>query len=133
MVESNMKHHVSKLGLMGDGIEDRIARLSTKTSSYVKISVHAATEYKLCTTDPQGEDGDTWAVISSTFLQTFRISGDRIVRGEEIVRVHVSECPELVTTADHSHSQLTIEEQTLSPSSMRRTLGRIVRNRAETG
>ena len=96
MVEQSMTKHVKKLGLPCDNLEDRIARMSAKTSSRVKISVKACTEYRLCTTDPQGDDSDTWAIIDASFLQTFRIIGDRIVRGEEIVRVQVTDCSELV-------------------------------------
>ena len=96
MVEQSMTKHVKKLGLPCDNLEDRIARMSAKTSSRVKISVKACTEYRLCTTDPQGDDSDTWATIDASFLQTFRIIGDRIVRGEEIVRVQVTDCSELV-------------------------------------
>ena len=126
MIELLMKNHVARLGLTSDGLDDRIARLSAKTSSNVKISVQAATEYKICTTDPQGDDGDTWAVVSATFLQTFRITGDRIVRGEEIVRVLVTECPG-VTSLQHE-----MAGDSLSPTSARRSLGRMVRSRAET-
>ena len=125
-VELSMKKHVARLGLTSDGMEERIAHLSAKAIPNVKISVEAATEYKICTIDPQGDDGDTWAVISATFLQTFRIIGDRIVRGEEIVRVSVSECPGISGLEEE-----TVEE-VLSPTSARRSLGRMARNRAET-
>ena len=124
VVELSMKNHIARLGLTSDGLEERIARLAAKASSNVKISVQAATEYKICTVNPQGDDSDTWAVISATFLQTFRISGDRIVRGEEIVRLHVSDC---IAGSEKENA-----EDTLSPTSARRSLGRMVRNRAET-
>ena len=94
-LEQSMKTHIERLGLASEGMDDRLGRLSAKTSSQVKISAEAMSEYKVCTLDPQGDETDTWCVLSATFMQTFRASGDRIVRGEEIVRVHVTECPGL--------------------------------------
>ena len=128
-VENSMKTHVANLELEIDDMDERMARLSANKSSIVKISVEASTEYKICTLDPQGDDGDTWATISSTFLQKFIISGGRIVRGEEIVRVHVSDCP-LVIDFSQALDNPSAAEGTLSPSSARRSLG--LRARART-
>lgn len=127
-VENSMKAHVANLELAIDDMDERMARLSANKSSSVKISVEASTEYKICTLDPQGDDGDTWATISSTFLQKFIISGGRIVRGEEIVRVHVSECP-LVVDFSQALDNPSGAEETISPASARRVLGLRVRAR----
>lgn len=118
LVEQAMKNHIERLGIVSEDLEERMVRLSAKTSSKVKISVQAMTEYKLCTTDPQGDDGDTWATVSAPFLQTFRITGDRIVRGEEIVRVQVTDCSDLIDPAGSMDNQ---DELVTSP---RRKLGR---------
>ena len=126
-VQSSMAKHVARLGLARDGLEERLASLSAKPSSNLKISVTAATEYKLCTTDPQGDDSDTWALVRATFLQVFRISGDRIVRGKEIVRIEVSHCAGLDGT-----EQTGAEDNTLSPTSGRLSLVRRGRLRVET-
>lgn len=106
MIEEAMKGHVERLGLdIGDGgIEERIVRLSAKASSRLKISVQASSEFKICTTDPQGDDGDTWAIMSTTFLQTFRISGDRILRGEETVRFQVTDCQDVIDIDENPDS-----------------------------
>lgn len=86
-IESAMKNHVASLGLDSDDVEDRLARFSARAFSRVLISVEAYTEYNVCTIDPQGDEGDTWATLNATFLQRFRITGGRIVRGEEIVQL----------------------------------------------
>ena len=88
----SMKEHVSNLELVIDDLDERLERLGANKSSTVKVSVEAKTEYTICTTDPQGDGEDNWATINSTFLQSFNISAGRILRGEEIVRLHVSEC-----------------------------------------
>jgi hypothetical protein len=123
MVEQSMRNHVERLGLACDDVDERIARFSAKTSSRVKVSVQASSEYKICTTDPQGDDGDTWATLSATFLQTFRISGDRIIRGEELVRIQVIDCPDLIGFAE----TLNTLEAISSPNSPRRVIGRRMR------
>jgi hypothetical protein len=87
-----MKEHVSNLSLVIEDLDERLERLGANKSSAVRVSVEARTEYSICTTDPQGDGEDNWATISSTFLQSFSISAGRILRGEEIVRLHVSEC-----------------------------------------
>jgi hypothetical protein len=116
MVEQSMKTHVERLGLACDDIEERLAQLSAKTSSRVKISAQASTEYKVCTTDPQGDNGDIWATINATFMQTFRTSGDRIIRGEEIVRIQVTDCPDATDFA----GVLDSPDELVSPMSARR-------------
>jgi hypothetical protein len=94
LIEVSMKRHVEYLGfdLNDGGIEERIARLSAKASSRIKISVRASSEFKIVTMNPQGDNTDTWATISASFLQNFLISGDRIVRGEETVKFQVKDC-----------------------------------------
>ena len=99
MIEQAMKTHLATLGLDSNNIEDRLVRLSAKKFSRVRISANASTEYKICNNDPQGDDGDTWATLTATFLQRFRITGGRIVCGEEIVRVGVSGCSEIAESA----------------------------------
>lgn len=66
-----------------------------RARSTVEISVEASAVYKICTTDPQGEEReDTWAMLQTRFLQNFRLSGGpngRIMRGEEIVQMNFME------------------------------------------
>lgn len=97
-IEESMKRHVERLGLDidDDGVEERIARLSAKASSQVRVSVLGSSEFKIVTMDPQGDDTDTWATIGAAFGQSFRITGDRIVRGEETVKFIVTDCTDAV-------------------------------------
>eukprot|EP00934_Nitzschia_sp_Nitz4_P005241 Nitzschia sp. Nitz4//scaffold58_size112336//105399//107519//NITZ4_004052-RA/size112336-processed-gene-0.96-mRNA-1//-1//CDS//3329555046//5231//frame0 len=90
----------SQVGVWKDELDERIARFSAKNTSRVRISVSARTEYNLVTTDPQGDGSDVWATISATFLQRFRITGERIVRGEELVRIEVVDCPDPINFAE---------------------------------
>jgi hypothetical protein len=115
LVEQAMKNHLAVLGLTADDAEDRLARLSARTFSRLRISVQASTEYNVSTIDPQGDDTDRWATLRATYLQRFRITGGAIVRGEEIVQVGVSECPD----ADNLENNNTGMEgdEILSPSS----------------
>jgi hypothetical protein len=92
LIQETMRKHAAQIGVSSEEFDERVARFSAKINSHVKVSVHASTEYNICTTDPQGDGTDEWATVSSIFLQTFRISGDRIARGEEVVRVHVTTC-----------------------------------------
>jgi hypothetical protein len=105
--------HALKVGLDAALVEKRLKNLEHRATCGVRVSVSACTEYKVCTTDPQGDDDqDTWAMIQSHFLQSFRISGGsagRIMRGEEIVRFSVLNC---LDPAPNSG-----KEGTLSPSS----------------
>lgn len=94
-----------------------------KKFSRLRISAQASTEYKLCTNDPQGDDGDTWATLTATFLQRFRITGGRIVRGEEIVRVSVAECSEVVDKTENIYENDPNLEVDAPTSSPRRKLG----------
>jgi hypothetical protein len=114
-IESAMKNHVAALGLGSEDVEDRLARLSARTCSRVLISVEACTEYNVCTIDPQGDEGDTWATLNATFLQRFRITGGRIVRGEEIVQ--------LVGHAGAITDEITDDAAQVQPRSLRK-LGR---------
>lgn len=119
IVEESMKGHAKQIGVTREEFDERVARYSAKNNSRVKVSVQASSEYNICTTDPQGDGGDTWGTLSATFLQTFRISGDRIARGEELVRVEVIKCPEPVTFSQ----ALNFPGDIASPSSPRKKLG----------
>eukprot|EP00980_Cylindrotheca_fusiformis_P018819 scaffold6276_cov138-Cylindrotheca_fusiformis.AAC.6 len=101
-IEESMKRHIKRLGLDLDdeGVEERIARLSAKASSQVRISVQGSSEFKIVTMDPQGDDTDTWATIGACFGQNFRITGDRIVRGEETVKFLVTDCLDAIDFSD---------------------------------
>jgi hypothetical protein len=103
------KDHAADLGLDPDAIESRFSMYARKKTSTLVVSVQASTEYKLCTTDPQGDDSDTWAILRTTFQQDFRIttgSHGRIMRGEELVHVSVVDgsvdCIEMVEEAPES-------------------------------
>jgi len=123
IIEQAMKNHLSNIGLDSNDTDDRLARLSAKKYSRVRISVQASAEYKICTNDPQGDDGDTWAVLTATFLQRFRITSGRIVCGEEIVRVGVSECSEIVESVHDTVDNNQSSEGDGPPYSPRRKLG----------
>jgi hypothetical protein len=116
-ISDAMYNHARRLGLEEHEVEDTLARLSAGSFSRVAISVKASTEYKICTTDPQGEESDTWATLTATFLQVFRITGGRIVRGEEMVQVGLS---------DLSQSLASVSRQGKidAPTTPRRKLGR---------
>ena len=94
--EAALKEHVANLGLDLDSLEERLAAYASQQSAWVKASIEASTVYKICTLDPEGDENeDTWAVVDATFLQEFRVTGGpnpRIMRGEEVVRVDVSQC-----------------------------------------
>ena len=89
--EQAMECHATALGMDLDKVRERLLQLSRKVSPSVRVSVEASTDYKISTTDPEGDDQlDTWARVRTTFQQTFRLSGGpggRILRGEEVVRV----------------------------------------------
>jgi hypothetical protein len=97
------KDHAAGLGLDPDAIESRISMYARKKTSILVVSVEASTEYKVCTIDPQGDESeDTWAVLRTTFLQNFRITGGshgRIERGEELVHVSVVDCIDMLEDA----------------------------------
>jgi PH domain len=104
--------HAVKLKLDPELVQKRLMNLELRATCGVRVSVSACTEYKVCTTNPQGdEDQDTWAVIQAHFLQAFRIYGGatgRIMRGEEVVRFSVLNCldpsPHLATEGPLSPS-----------------------------
>jgi PH domain len=118
--------HAAKLKLDRQLVEKRLLNLELRSTCGVRVSVSACTEYKVCTTNPQGDDEqDTWAIIQAHFLQAFRISGgstSRIMRGEEVVRFSVVNCLE--------PSPYQVSEGVLSPTtSMRARINRrIFRN-----
>lgn len=89
-IEDSMKRHMEQLNMEEDQLEECITRFSAKASARMKITASVSSEFSIVTMDPQGDDSDTWATISATFGQSFRLDGDRIVRGEETVRFHVS-------------------------------------------
>lgn len=99
IAQASTLEYAASLGMEGEFVVKRLERMSRRTSSAVRISLRACTEYKICTTDPQGvDDLDTWAVIRTHFLQTLRVTGGpngRISRGEETVRISVVDCLEL--------------------------------------
>mmetsp|Transcript_48133 Transcript_48133/g.72779 ORF Transcript_48133/g.72779 Transcript_48133/m.72779 type:complete len:938 (-) Transcript_48133:79-2892(-) len=70
---------------------ERMKIKSGRARSTVEILVRASAMYKICTTDPQGdEEEDTWVMLQTSFLQKFRLSGGpngRIMRGEEVVQL----------------------------------------------
>lgn len=101
--EASLKEHVANLGLDCDALEERLAVYASQSSATVKVTIQAGTVYKICTLDPQGDEiEDTWATVDATFLQDFRVTGGsnaRIIRGEEIVRVDVSQCNALLPSS----------------------------------
>jgi len=101
MIEQAMKTHLTTLNLDSTDIEERLARLSAKTISRIRISAYATQEYSVCTKDPQGFDEDTWATLTATFLQRFRITCGRIVCGEEIVQVGISGSSDIIEDGDN--------------------------------
>ncbi|MGK3737018.1 MAG: hypothetical protein ACI8RD_005124 [Bacillariaceae sp.] len=121
-IEQAMTTHLATLGLVPTDIEERLARLSARTFSRVRISAHASTEYNVCTNDPQGFDGDTWATLTATFLQRFRITCGRIVSGEEIVQVGVSECSVITEDGDKFCDDNQGDQVDIAPMSPRRKL-----------
>jgi PH domain len=96
LAETALREHVANLGLDFKALEGRLAVYAKQTATTVKVAIEAGTVYKVCTLDPEGDESqDIWAVIEATFLQDFRVSGGpngRIIRGEEIVRVDVTQC-----------------------------------------
>jgi hypothetical protein len=130
-IEESMKRHVERLGLDidDDDVEERIARLSAKASSQIKISVRGSSEFKIVTMDPQGDDTDTWATISAAFGQSFRITGDRIVRGEETVKFRVTDCSDAIAFSDALDMTDSFESKTPRRSIMKIRRGKNNDNR----
>lgn len=126
LIEQAMRTHAKRLGLEDEEVEDTMARLSARSLSRVMISVQASTEYNICTTDPQGDDGDTWATLTATFLQRFRITGGRIVRGEEMVQIGATACTDYSMLEGHGK----VEGNIMSPITTRRKLGGLRRSSA---
>jgi hypothetical protein len=94
--EEAAEKHAVALGMDVDKVRARLANLSRKASPSVRVSVEASTEYKVSTLDPEGdEEKDIWAVVRTSFHQSFRLTGGpggRIMRGEEVVRVTFLRC-----------------------------------------
>ncbi|KAL7518932.1 hypothetical protein ACHAWX_003728 [Stephanocyclus meneghinianus] len=67
--------------------------LLRNTPPSVDVEINVSAEYKVVTVDPQGDDADdTWAIIRTTFIQKFRLSGGsrgRISRGDEVVMIEL--------------------------------------------
>lgn len=60
--EKSLRDHAPSLGLDSEAIERLLAMYARTSCATVKVSVEASTEYKICTTDPQGDEReDTWA------------------------------------------------------------------------
>ena len=116
VIEETMRKHASQIGVSSEEFDERVARFSAKNSLHVKVSVQASTEYNVCTTDPQGDGTDEWATVRATFLQTFRINGDRIARGEELVRVQLTTCLDPLVFPG-------TEKSAATPNSPRKKLG----------
>jgi hypothetical protein len=95
LAEQSTKDHAAKLGLDEEIVENCLALFSRRATASMVISIRALTEYKVCTLDPTGdEEADSWAKIRAYFLQSFRLGGGasgRIMRGEEIVRISISD------------------------------------------
>jgi hypothetical protein len=107
-VQFSTLEHAANLGLNDDVVHSRLERICRRAGSAVRISLRASTEYKICTTDPQGdEELDNWATVRADFLQTLRLTGGphgRITRCEEVVCVTVVDCipvlPPITTTTE---------------------------------
>jgi len=124
----SLKNHATNLGLDPELVENRLAAYARRDATAMVISVRACTEYKVCTTDPQGDEReDTWATIRAHFLQSFRVNGGpngRILRGEEIVRLAVTDCIEMGLETDDVQEDV--------PSSPRRSKDRRIFRRFST-
>ena len=94
LAEQATLEHATALGFDLSYVEERLAMYAKRTTSSAKVSIHARTEYNICTTDPQGDESeDTWATLQTDFMQTFRIIGGpngRMIRGEEFVRISLA-------------------------------------------
>ena len=94
--EQATESHALALGMDIEKIRERLSNLSRKVSPSVCVSVEASTDYKVSTTDPDGDDEvDTWALVRTSFQQSFRLTGGpggRILRGEEVVKVTILRC-----------------------------------------
>jgi len=114
--------HALKVDMDRDYVMNRLANVSQRATSAIRVSVNACTEYNVCTTDPQGDESqDKWGVIQAHFLQAFKITGGpngRIMRGEEIVRLSVVDC------IGSDSAQANAEGGPISPTSMRARLNR---------
>eukprot|EP00804_Cyclotella_cryptica_P005526 CCRYP_003035-RB/>CCRYP_003035-RB protein AED:0.08 eAED:0.08 QI:977/1/1/1/0/0.33/3/22/479 len=67
--------------------------LSRNPPPAVDVEINVTAEYKVVTVDPQGDESDdTWAIIRTTFIQKFSLSGGsrgRISRGDDIVMLEL--------------------------------------------
>lgn len=121
------RDHATKLGLSDDRIENHIAKFQKKKTCSIRISIRASTDYNICTTDPQGDEEDTWATVRGHFVQNFRVSGGpngRITRGEVTVKISIMEC---LNAAEQPEGQET-SESPQSPGRRNRRNLRISRN-----
>ena len=120
--EQATENHAAALGMDLEKVRERLANLSRKASPSVRVSVEASTEYKVSTTDPQGHDSqDTWAVVRTSFQQSFRLTGGpggRIMRGEEVVRVVIVRCQ------TEENEQQEVNEPPISPRRKKKNLFR---------
>jgi hypothetical protein len=118
LAEQSTKDHAAKLGMDEEIVENRLALFSRRATASMVISIRALTEYKVCTLDPTGdEQEDSWATIRAHFLQSFRLGGGangRIMRGEEIVRISISDS--VANRQDSPDHHAVIEQDPISPS-----------------
>lgn len=64
--------------------------IPTRVQIGVHITVSVSNEYKVCTTDPDGEDDDVWAVVEGVFEQGYWLEkGEEVIRGEETVKINL--------------------------------------------
>lgn len=122
--EQATRDHAGRLGIDSETLESRLSTYTRRATSAVSVAVNASTDYKICTLDPTGDESlDTWAHLTAHFGQSFRVTGGpngRIIRGEETVRVLVTQCsestPEVAATTDGP----------VSPTSMRGRMNRTI-------
>jgi PH domain len=114
LAEQVMEVHGRNLGISMDKVKERLALRSRKTSSAVRVFIQAVTDYKICTTDPDGDEQlDTWGYVRTQFQQSFRLSGGPsgfISRGEEIVLVTVMDCVDLGVVQGGEDAQQTLQQ-----------------------
>lgn len=123
LAEQSTLEHTKLLHLDQSYVKRRLEKVSQRATIAVRVSVEATTVYKICTTDPTGdEECDTWAIIEAQFFQAFRITGgpnSQIARGEEIVSLKVNHCLNSGATTTTNNN-----DATLSPTTMRARLNR---------
>lgn len=127
LAEHSTLEHTKTLGLDQYYVKRRLEKVSQRATVALRVSVEATTYYKVCTTDPTGDDElDTWATIEAQFVQPFQITGgpnSQIRRGEEIVDLRVSSCLHL-PVANGATPNTEGGAGPVSPTTMRSRLNR---------